>query len=194
MSARHRHHDGANVGTEAVQCEILRTARLRLRWVEPGAEQDQRFLIELVNDPDWIAHIGKRDVSTCQQAEAYLRDGPRAMCERLGFGLYLVERLADGLPIGLCGLLQRDGLNDIDLGFAFVPAARGQGLAHEAAQAVLDWAAAHLKLTRIVAIVTPGNAASIGLLTRLGFTDEGEVRLPPADEALRLMGRAFAVP
>ena len=42
--------------------------------------EDQQFLIDMVNDPDWIAYIGKRDVSTREQAEAYLRQGPRAMC------------------------------------------------------------------------------------------------------------------
>ena len=62
---------------------VLTTPRLRLRWFEPGAAGDQQFLIDMVNDPDWIAYIGKRDVSTREQAEAYLRQGPRAMCERL---------------------------------------------------------------------------------------------------------------
>ena len=193
MSAREGHQDGAVNGTKDVHHEVLRTDRLRLRWVEPTSGSDQRFVIELVNDPDWITYIGKRDVSTCQQAEAFLREGPRAMCERLGHGLYLVERLVDGLPIGLCGLIRRDTLPDVDLGFAFLPMARGQGLAREAAEGVLGWALAHLKLPRIVAIATPDNAASIGLLTRLGFVDEGEVRMPPNDEALRLMGRSFVV-
>lgn len=176
-----------------MQCEVARTARLRLRWFEPAAEADQRFVIELVNDPDWITYIGKRDVSTCQQAEAYLRDGPRAMCERLGFGLFLVERVADGRPIGMCGLIRRDTLPDVDLGFAFLPAARGQGLAREAAEAVLGLARTQWKLPRVVAIVTPANAASIGLLKRLGFTDEGPIRMPPSDDLLRLMGQSFHV-
>lgn len=192
MSAAEAPESGASMGTDMVQHEVLRTPRLRLRWFEPGAKGDQRFVIELVNDPDWIAYIGKRDVSTCQQAEAFLRDGPRAMCERLGFGLCLVERLADGRPIGMCGLIQRDTLPAVDLGFAFLPLARGQGLAREAAEGVLGWAQAHLELPRVVAIVTPANAASIGLLTRLGFVDEGTVRMPPNDEVLRLMGRSLS--
>jgi hypothetical protein len=65
-----------------VQVEVLRTAPLGLRWFEPELDADQRFIVELLNDPDWIAHIGRRDVSTCHQTEAHLRDGPRAMCER----------------------------------------------------------------------------------------------------------------
>jgi RimJ/RimL family protein N-acetyltransferase len=44
-----------------------------------------------------------------------------------------------------------------------------------------------LRLARVVAIVTPTNRPSIALLERLGFADEGEVRLPPDEEPLRLM-------
>jgi [ribosomal protein S5]-alanine N-acetyltransferase len=173
-----------------VHTEVLRTPRLRLRWFEPSLEADQRFVIELVNDPDWIANIGQRNVSTREQAEAYLREGPRGMCERLGFGLYLVERLEDGAPIGMCGLIKRDTLPDVDIGYAFLPPARGQGFAREAAHAVLTWAWQHWRLARVVAIVTPTNRPSIALLEQLGFADEGEVRLPPEEEPLRLLARS----
>jgi RimJ/RimL family protein N-acetyltransferase len=175
-----------------VQHEVLRTARLRLRWFEPESEADQRFIIELVNDPDWVANIGKRDVSTCEQAEAFLRDGPLAMCRKLGFGLYLVERIADGAPVGMCGLIKRDALVDIDLGYAFLPAARGQGLAREAAEAVLRWGWQALGLKRVVAIVTPTNGPSLKLLDSLGFADEGTVQMPPNNETLRLLGWSAA--
>lgn len=175
-----------------VQTEVLRTARLRLRWFEPSLEADQRFVIELLNDPDWITNIGQRNVSTCEQAEAYLREGPRGMCERLGFGLYLVERLADGSPVGMCGLLKRDALPDVDIGYALLPAARGQGFAREAARAMLAWGRQQLSLARIVAIVTPTNRPSLALLEQLGFADEGEVRLPPDEEPLRLLAWSVA--
>jgi RimJ/RimL family protein N-acetyltransferase len=171
-----------------VQTEVLRTPRLRLRWFEPSTEADQRFIIELLNDPDWIANIGQRNVSTREQAEAYLHDGPRGMCDRLGFGLYMVERLADGAPVGMCGLIKRETLPDIDIGYALLPSARGHGFALEAAAAVLQWGRQQLKLTRVVAIVTPGNLPSLGLLEQLGFVDEGEVRLAPDEKPLRLLG------
>jgi [ribosomal protein S5]-alanine N-acetyltransferase len=176
-----------------VRNEVLRTSRLRLRWFEPGSEADQRFIIELVNDPDWIANIGQRNVSTCEQAEAFLRDGPVAMCQKLGFGLYLVERVEDGLAVGMCGLIKRDSLTDIDLGYAFLPRARGQGLAREAAEAVLQWGWQALGLKRVVAIVTPTNTPSIKLLASLGFADEGTVQMPPDNETLRLMGWSAAL-
>lgn len=172
--------------------EVLRTERLRMRWFEPANEADQRFIIELVNDPDWIANIGQRNVSTCEQAEAFLRNGPTGMCEKLGFGLYLVERLADGVPVGMCGLIKRDTLADIDIGYAFLPVARGQGFAHEAARAVLAWGREALGLKRVVAIVTPSNGPSLKLLASLGFADEGTFLMPPDNETLRLLGWSAA--
>ncbi|WP_374567084.1 GNAT family N-acetyltransferase [Ideonella sp.] len=175
-----------------VHHEVLRTPRLRLRWFEPASETDQRFIIELVNDPDWVANIGQRDVSTCEQAEAFLRHGPVGMCEKLGFGLCMVERLSDGAPVGMCGLIKRDSLADIDLGYAFLPQARGHGFAREAAGAVLDWGRRTLGLKRVVAIVTPTNGPSLKLLASLGFADEGTVQLPPGNETLRLLGWSAA--
>lgn len=175
-----------------VHHEVLRTSRLRLRWFEPESASDQRFIIELVNDPDWVANIGKRDVSTCKQAEAFLRNGPVAMCLKLGFGLYMVERVADGEPVGMCGLIKRDSLADTDLGYAFLPQGRGNGLAREAAEAVLDWGRRTLGLKRVVAIVTPSNGPSLKLLTSLGFADEGTVQMPPDNETLRLLGWSAA--
>lgn len=175
-----------------VQHEVLRTSRLRLRWFQPESEADQRFIIELVNDPDWIANIGQRNVSTCEQAEAFLRNGPTGMCEKLGFGLYLVERIADGAPVGMCGLIKRDTLPDIDIGYAFLPVARGQGFAREAARAVLAWGREVLGLKRVVAIVTPTNEPSLGLLASLGFADEGTILMPPDNETLRLLGWSAA--
>jgi RimJ/RimL family protein N-acetyltransferase len=171
-----------------VHTEVLRTSRLRLRWFEPSSHVDQRFIVDLVSDPDWVIHIGERQVHTCEDAESYLRTGPRAMCERLGFGMFMVESLKDATPLGMCGLLRRDGLRDVDLGFAFLPEWRRRGLAREAAETVLRWGHHQLGLQRVVAIVSPANTASIGLLCRLGFTEEGVICLPPKPERLRLMG------
>ncbi|MFZ5548242.1 MAG: GNAT family N-acetyltransferase [Pseudomonadota bacterium] len=164
---------------------LIETPRLRLRPFRPEAEADQRFIIALVNDPAWVANIGKRDVSTREQAEAFLRNGPVAMVERLGFGLLMVESAADGTLLGMCGLIKRDTLPDVDIGFAFLPPYRAQGYAREAAEAVLGWAR-RLGLGRVVAIVTPTNMASIGLLRRLGFGHEGSIL--QNDETLLLMG------
>ena len=154
---------------------VLETDRLSLRHL---AEDDAGFVLELTNDPDWLRFIGDRGVRTLDDARAYVRDGPAASYARHGFGLYLVE-LKDGrAPAGICGLLRRDWLDDVDLGFAFLPRFRGMGLAHEAARGTLEYGRGVLGLRRIAAIVSPENAGSIRLLEKLGMRFE-RMALPP---------------
>ena len=150
--------------------QTVETSRLILR--EPTAA-DAAFVLALVTDPDWLRHIGDRGVTSLADARAYIEAGPAASVRRHGFGLRLVE-LRDGrVPAGLCGLIRRDGLDDADLGFAFLPAHRGQGLAAEAAAVTLDDAWRRLGMRRVVAIVSADNAASVRLLARLGFALDG---------------------
>ena len=150
--------------------QTIETARLVLR--EPTAE-DAAFVLALVTDPDWLRHIGDRGVRTLADARAYIEAGPAASFRTHGFGLRVAE-LRDGrVPAGLCGLIRRDGLDDAGLGFAFLPAHRGRGLAAEAAAATLADAWCTLGMCRVVAVVSPENAASVRLLARLGFALDG---------------------
>lgn len=160
----------------------IRTPRLVLRRFSVA---DADFVVELVNDPDWLRFIGDRGVRTVDEARAYLVRGPLAMYEREGFGLYLVALAATGERIGMCGLVKREELDDVDIGFAFLPEWRGQGLALEAARATLAHAR-ELGLDRVVAIVTEGNHASIRLLERLGMRSAGRVRLPRGGDPVLL--------
>jgi len=153
--------------------QILETARLRLRT---ATLDDTAFYLALVNDPDFIEHIGDRGIRTLEEARLALLAGPIAMQEARGHSLHVVE-LKEGLvAIGMCGLIKRDTLEEVDIGYAYLPAGRGQGYAFEAAQAVLAHAPA-LGLERVVAITSPGNAASNGLLRKLGMRFERVVQL-----------------
>lgn len=163
---------------------VLETARLRLRHLRAD---DSAFILALVNDPDWLRFIGDRGVRTVEDARGYIEKGPMQMYTRLGFGLYLVE-LKDGTPIGMCGLIKRATLHDVDIGFAFMPAYRGQGYAQESAAAVRDYATGELGLERIVAITAPDNDASAKLLERLGFAYERTIAWGDEGDASRLFG------
>jgi RimJ/RimL family protein N-acetyltransferase len=99
------------------------------------------------------------------------------MYERLGFGLYLTVLKGENLPIGICGLIKRDSLEDVDLGFAFLPKFRGKGYAYESALAVMDYGKRTLGLNRLVAITSPDNYDSGRLLEKLGFKFERMVKL-----------------
>ena len=161
----------------------LETERLRLRRV--GLE-DAPFILMLVNDPDWLRFIGDRGVRTLADARGYIRSGPVKMYETFGFGLYAVEPKRGGAPIGLCGLIKRDALPEPDLGFAFLPAWRGQGYAREAALAIVEEARTTLGLPRILAITSLDNTRSIKLIERLGFIFEKVIKLSDTDPGTRL--------
>jgi RimJ/RimL family protein N-acetyltransferase len=103
-----------------------------------------------------------------------------------GFGLYAVVRKQDGAVMALTGLIKRDTLPDIYLGFAFLPAYRGHGYARESAAAVLAEAREALGLRRILAITTLDNERSMKLLESLGFRFERVIRQTPDDPGTRL--------
>jgi RimJ/RimL family protein N-acetyltransferase len=161
---------------------ILETPRLVLREF---SRDDGAFVRRLLNEPSWLRFIGDRGVRTLADAHRYLDDGPRKSYARNGFGLWCVAPRPTGPPVGMCGLIRRDALPDVDVGFAFLPEAWGRGYARESAAAVLDHARDVLGLRRILAITDPENEASIRVLERVGMRPEGTVRMP--GEAIDLL-------
>lgn len=166
---------------------MLQTDRLALR---PFERSDAPFILELLNDPDWIRFIGDRHVHSLADAEAYLENGPIAMARKHGFALWHVSERDEGQPVGMCGLLRRPSLPDADLGFASLARYRRRGYAREAASAVLHYADTVLALPRVLAICDPQNVASIALLRQLGFVSGGQTRLPGETLDLHLLCRA----
>lgn len=165
---------------------VLTTKRLALHRF---TLDDAPFAFELVNDPAFLRYIGDRGVRTLDDARAYLINGPLASYERHGFGLFKVIRKATGQPVGMCGLLKRDTLEDVDVGYAFLPAFRSQGYAAEAVAGTIDYARRTHQLRRVVAIVQPDNSASIKVLERAGFTLERQVQMSADAQPLQLFGR-----
>ena len=164
--------------------KILETERLVLRHF---TVDDSAFILRLVNEPSWLQYIGDRGVRTLDDARSYLIKGPIQMYAQFGFGLYLTELKSDGTPIGLCGLIKRDSLEDVDIGFAFLPEHCSKGYAYESAAGVLAYASKQLGLKRVVAITTEDNTASLRLLDRLGLKLESKVTLTGEDEELLLL-------
>lgn len=161
---------------------ICETQRLRLRQLQ---KDDAAFILELLNEPSFLENIGDKGVRTLDDARQYILTGPMASYDKHGFGLYLVQLREDFTPIGICGLLQRDGLDDPDIGYAFLPRFWSKGYAFEAASAVLTWAKNTLGLKRIVAITAPENHSSIRVLNKLGLQFERIVQLPRANAESR---------
>ena len=163
--------------------KILETDRLILR---PMKEADAEFMLELLNDPSFIRNIGDRNVRTLEGAEAYILDGPVASYARNGFGLYLVELKESGESIGICGLIRRNTLNDVDIGYAFLSRFWSKGYAFESVMAMKQYAQGEIGLKRMVAVVDPENLASIRLLEKLGMKYERMVRLAEDDIEIKL--------
>ncbi|MEL7058455.1 MAG: GNAT family N-acetyltransferase [Acidobacteriota bacterium] len=163
---------------------MLETDRLRIRRLTAA---DADFLLELLNDPDFLRQIGDRGVRRYEQAIRYVIDGPDAMFERHGVGLMAVVEKASGASVGICGLLRRAELEGFDLGFAFLAAARGRGYATEASRRVLDDAISRLDLgPSVLAITAPGNDASARVLSKLGFVARGRRSLHDEGEEIEL--------
>ncbi|HWZ86864.1 MAG TPA: GNAT family N-acetyltransferase [Thermoanaerobaculia bacterium] len=170
-------------GAPVIGSERLVLRRLRV--------EDAPFILELLNDPDWLRFIGDKGVKTLEDAQRYVLSGPIESYARHGFGLFAVERKPGGAPIGLCGLLKRDVLDDVDVGYAFLPEFRGRGYAREAAVATLRLAKETIGLDRVAAITNPDNARSIRILEGLGFAFEKMVRLSEDAPEIRYYARAL---
>ncbi len=177
-------------GTEASHpLFVLETERLTLRQL---SEDDAEFMLGLLNEPSFHQYIGDRGVRTVDEARAYIRAGAMASYETFGFGLWLVLRQADREPIGICGLLKRETLPDVDVGFAFRPAYWSQGYAVESAGAVLRHGKDAFGLTRVAAIVQDDNVASIRVLRKLGLAFERILEWPGDGATVHLYSGALS--
>lgn len=162
---------------------ILETERLKLRELTLG---DAAFMLRLMNDPSFIEGIADKGIRSLDDARAHIEKTALASYREHGFGMYVVERKRDGEALGLSGLVKREGLTDVDIGYAFLPEFCGQGYAYEATAAILTYARQRLGIPRVVAIVNPDNQTSIKLAEKLGLRFEQMVRLPGEEEDITL--------
>jgi len=164
---------------------ILETERLLLRRM---TLDDADFILELLNGTQWLKYIGSRDVDTLEKAKDYLEKRVLPNYAALGFGFYVIERLADQVRVGNCGLTHRDGMEHADIGYSLLEQYEGQGYAYEAAKAVLKYGFEIHKLNHIEAITTSDNQRSLHLLRKLGMQYKRKLKLPNDDEELVLFG------
>src|SRR5919108_4796570 len=162
--------------------KILETERLILRQF---STDDAQFILALLNEPSFIRNIGDRGVRNLEDARSYITRVPIASYEQNGFGLYLVELKGSGEPIGMCGLIKRAELEDVDIGYAFLPKYWSKGYAVESALAVKEYARDIIGLKRLVAITDPENRGSIRVLEKIGLKFEKMVRLSEDDIELK---------
>lgn len=166
----------------------METDRLTLRQF---TIHDTDFIIKLLNSPGWLEFIGDRNIKTEEQAREYLLSGPITSYEKNGFGLSLVELKQNKIPIGMCGLLKRDYLENPDIGFAFLGENTGKGYAFEIAEATLKYAKHTLNIPCVMAITLPTNERSIRLLERIGLKFLRITSSPTGTEELMLFSNEY---
>ncbi len=154
--------------------KVLETDRLILRRL---SVEDAEFIFRLLNEPSFLRYIGDKGVRTITDARDYILQGPIRSYERFGFGLYLAELKNGGIPIGICGLLKREALADVDIGFAFLPQFWKKGYAFESATAVMAYGRDVIGIRRLVAITDSDNTSSINVLGKLGLRFERMIRM-----------------
>jgi RimJ/RimL family protein N-acetyltransferase len=148
----------------------IETERLQLR---PWRKDDFRPYHAILQEPEVYRHFGPHPMG----AEECWRRLTAAVggWQLNGFGTWAVERKSDDRLVGNVGLFTawRDLIptfgEEPEMGWIMASETHGQGLAHEACRAVIDWAEASLSPTPLWAIIAPANEPSIKLADRLGF-------------------------
>ncbi|MHA7057691.1 GNAT family N-acetyltransferase [Aquimarina sp. M1] len=164
-----------------MEYKTFETERL---YIRPTTEDDAAFIFELVNTPKWFKYIGDRNVKSVEDAKEYIRSKITPQLTKLGYSNYTLINKQDQQKVGTCGLYDRDGLDGIDIGFAFLPKYEKQGLAFEAADTIKNAACTLFNIESISAITTKDNKASQKLLEKLGLRLSGTTTLPNDNEEL----------
>lgn len=168
---------------------IAETSRLQISKITLN---DAAFFLELANTPNWLKYIGDRNLKTVNDAKNYLKKGTLKSYQDFGFGFYkLVLKDKYNTKIGICGLIKREQLDDVDIGFAMLPNYESKGFGYEASVAVIKLAKEKFSLNKIVAITLPTNKGSINLLEKLGFVFEKKVNPFVEDKELLLFAKSL---
>lgn len=168
---------------------LVETSRL---LISKFTIKDAPFFLELVNTPHWIKYIGDRGIKNIEQAEDKIKEGHLKSYREHGFGFYkLLLKEEDLKPIGTAGLIKRDSLDHVDIGFAMLPDYEGKGYGYESASEIMILAKKMFKLEKLVAITLPTNISSINLLEKLGMVYEKTVKPFDDDEELLLFAKTL---
>ena len=149
-------------------------------------KNDASFFYQLVNEPAWKQYIGDKNVHTILDAEKYLENNIIPSYQKFGFGFYVVMLKEDNTSIGMCGLIKRDWMDYVEIGFAFLAQYRGKGYAIESSIATKKYAKEKLAISQIAAITDIDNEKSGNLLNRLGLEFDKLISYPGENKKCKL--------
>lgn len=159
------------------------TERLIIKLVDID---DAEFLLKLLNTEKWLKNIGDRNVHNLEDAQRYVCEKNLPQIERLGFGNAVVILKSNNEKIGTVGLYDREEIDGVDIGFAFLERYEGKGYAYEAAKKIMDVGINEFDIKKVSAITLPENFSSIKLIEKLGLKFKEVVRIPNDTEDLNL--------
>jgi len=162
---------------------IIETDRLTLK---PIQVEDASFLMNLMNSPKFIQHIGDRNITSVDIAENYIRSKMLTAFEKSGLPNFVITLKDKGIKIGTCGIYDRETLDGVDLGYALLPEYEQLGYATEASTAVIELSKNHFNISSIKAITTHENVDSQKVLNKLKFKYIKDIEMEGDDEILML--------
>ncbi len=146
--------------------KILETQRL---LIEEVTLHDASFFFNLMNSPNWLEHIGDRNINSLADAEKHIQDNILTSYVKNGFGFYKMSIKSNEEPIGAIGFFKREHLAFPDIGYAILPQYESKGYISEAAKAMMDYGKQKLELKTIFAFTTKKNLVSQKVLSKIGL-------------------------
>lgn len=159
---------------------VFETDRLILSQLD---KHDAPFMYELLNSRGWIKYIGDKRIKSIKRAanhiqKNYVKDYPK------GIGLFCMRLKRSGIPIGNCGLIDRETLPYPDIGFALLDGYAGKGYVLEAGKHIIKKSRELLLVDKICGITVEYNHRSINTLKRLGLKQKKKIKMEGDDEEL----------
>jgi len=146
--------------------KILETERFNLRV---PTLRDAPMILELFNQSDCIQYMGDKSLKTIDDAEKFIEEKFLTMYRSYGFCLFIVELVSLKVSVGICGLVKRDSMDDVEIGFAILTSYQKQGIVTETGIAVRDYAINNLGLGRLPVITEIDNYRSAAALEKIGL-------------------------
>lgn len=143
------------------------TPRLFHRALTPD---DAAAFFALNGNPEVMRLTGEPPLTSVEQARAAIESYPD--WDTVGYGRWGCVLRETGALIGFCGLKWLDDLEEVDVGYRFLPEFWGRGLATEACAASVAFGFEVLGLQRLIGLVLPENAGSIRVLEKVGMRRE----------------------
>lgn len=160
-------------GESTVTFPTLLTTRLRLTEAQV---EHAPAIFEILSNPEVVRYYGMDPFQELAQAENIVQHFKNNFDIKKGMRWAIINNQSNRF-VGTIGLNNLAiGMKKAEVGFEIHPDFWRSGITSEALQAVLDYAFEELDLQRIGAVTFPANEASIGLLKKQGFMEEGKLR------------------